>query len=56
MKRKTGRRKSTSGKIGNAKRMTLISRKGKQIRKKGEIWTNAIKRASKLLKKKGDYK
>ncbi|WP_282088267.1 hypothetical protein [Aquimarina algiphila] len=53
MKRKTKRRKSTSGKSANTRRVTMISRKAKQIRKKGEQWINTIKRASKLLKKEG---
>ncbi len=53
MKLKIKRRKSTSGKTANAKRMRMISSKAKKIRKKGEKWTTAIKRASKILKKEG---
>lgn len=51
MKRKT-KKKATSTSAGT-KRVTLISRRAKAIRKKGEAWISAIKRASNLLKKEG---
>ncbi|WP_167571975.1 hypothetical protein [Aquimarina algiphila] len=52
MKRKTKKR-ATSGKSANTNRVTMISRKAKEIRRKGEPWTDSIKRASKVLKKQG---
>ena len=47
------RRTPCKGKTANAKRMTLISGRAKKIRKRGEVWTNAIKRASAQLKREG---
>lgn len=45
--------KSTPAKAANKNRMTLISSKAKEIRKNGEEWKMAIKRASDQLKKEG---
>ncbi|KAA1244543.1 RadC family protein [Aquimarina sp. RZ0] len=50
MKQSTAKRK---GKSKNTNRVTLISKRAKQIRGKGEKWTNAIKRATLELKKEG---
>lgn len=47
------KRKSTSSQQANTKRVTKISRRAKKIRKKGEGWTDAIKRATKQLKREG---
>ena len=47
------KRKTTAGNSANTRRVTMISRKAKEIRKKGEPWTASIQRASKLLKKQG---
>ena len=47
------KRRTPKGKTANTKRVTMISRKAKQIRKRGEVWTNAIKRASTQLKREG---
>ena len=52
MKRTTKKRTSSS-KSANKNRVTMISRKAKEIRKQGEPWTNTIKRATKLLKNQG---
>lgn len=51
MKRKT--KKSGTVRSESTIRVTMISQKAKEIRKKGEPWTDSIKRASKLLKKQG---
>ena len=48
-----GRGSYISGKRANTQRVTMISRRAKKIRKKNEVWTNAIKRATKELKKEG---
>ena len=50
--RKT-KRTPSKGKAANARRMTMISSRAKKIRKGGEVWTNAIKRASTQLKREG---
>ena len=47
------KRGTTSGKQANTQRVTLISRRAKKIRKKNEVWTKAIQRASSELKKEG---
>ena len=47
------RRTPSKGKTANTKRMTMISGRAKKIRKRGEVWTNAIKRASTQLKREG---
>ncbi|WP_160164086.1 hypothetical protein [Nafulsella turpanensis] len=44
---------SSGGKKANTARVTMISRRAKQIRKTNEEWTKAIQRASKELKKEG---
>lgn len=49
--RKTKKRGSNSAKRANTQRVTMISRKAKKIRKKNEKWVNAIKRATKELKR-----
>lgn len=51
--KKVRKKRSTSGKAANTKRVTMISRHAKRTRKNGEAWTNAIKRATKELKKEG---
>ena len=51
MKKK--KRTPSRGKTANTKRMTMISSRAKKIRKGGEVWTNAIKRASNQLKREG---
>ena len=51
MRKTKNRRGSTSAKRANTQRVTMISRRAKKIRKKNEVWTNAIKRATKELKK-----
>ena len=43
----------SGGKKANTARVTMISRRAKQIRKTNEEWTKAIQRASKELKKEG---
>ena len=47
------KRKATSGKQANTQRVTLISRRAKKIRKRNEVWTKAIQRATRELKKEG---
>ena len=44
---------SSGGKKANTARVTMISRRARQIRKTNEDWTKAIQRASKELKKEG---
>ena len=55
MKSKKGAacKNSSGGKKANTARVTMISRRAKQIRKTNEDWTKAIQRASKELKKEG---
>ena len=43
----------SGGKKANTARVSMISRRAKQIRKTNEAWTKAIERASKELKKEG---
>ena len=50
---KKTKRTPSNGKTANARRMTMISSRAKKIRKRGEVWTNAIKRASSELKREG---
>ncbi|GAB3343862.1 hypothetical protein GCM10027429_35040 [Marivirga atlantica] len=52
-RKKTTKRRSTSGKTANTKRVTMISRHAKRTRKKGEAWTKAIQRATRELKNSG---
>ena len=40
------KRKSTSGQQANTQRAALISRRANKIRKKNEVWTKAIQRAT----------
>jgi hypothetical protein len=55
MKSKKGAafKSSSGGKKANTARVTMISRRAKQIRKANEAWTKAIQRASNELKKEG---
>lgn len=43
----------SGGKKANTARVTMISRRAKQIRKTNEDWTKAIQKASEELKKEG---
>ncbi|MEQ9440159.1 hypothetical protein [Fulvivirga kasyanovii] len=52
-RKKTSKRRSSSGKAANTQRVTLISRHAKRTRKRGEAWTKAIQRATRELKKSG---
>jgi hypothetical protein len=52
-KNRTTCKNSSGGKKANTARVTMISRRAKQIRKSNEDWTKAIQRASGELKKEG---
>ena len=52
-KKRDACKKPSGGIKANTARVTMISRRAKQIRKTNEDWTKAIQRASKELKKEG---
>jgi hypothetical protein len=52
-KKRAACKTSSGGKKANTTRVTMISRRAKQIRGTNEAWTKAIQRASKELKKEG---
>ena len=52
-RKKTTKRKSTSGKTANTKRVALISRHAKRTRKTGEACMKAIQRVTRELKREG---
>lgn len=52
-RKKTRKKRSSSGKAANTQRVTMISRHAKRTRKQGEAWTTAIRRAARELKKSG---
>jgi hypothetical protein len=52
-KKKTRKKRSSSGKAANTQRVTMISRHAKRTRKRGEAWTKAIQRATRELKRSG---
>jgi hypothetical protein len=52
-KKRAACKNSSGGKKANTARVTMISRRARQIRKSNEAWIKAIQRASVELKKEG---